>query len=276
MSDLPSEQKKNRLHRFRSWMKRAPLFLAGVIMTVAGVVVYHFIFPYPQPLTTSQVDAAISSAMASATPPPAISDQVYQAILPSLVVVQTRSRLSGGGAEDGLGSGVIINASGEILTCLHVVNDVDSITVTFYDGTQSSAQMMSSSPQSDIAVLQTAQLPAQVVPAVLGDLHAMRVGDEAYVVGNPFGLYQSMSSGIISGFGRDFQSPLGNQTLHGLIQVDTAINPGNSGGPLLNRYGQVIGIVEGIVNPVGQDFFVGIGFAVPIDVAGAAAGLPPD
>jgi len=103
----------------------------------------------------------------------------------------------------------------------------------------------------------------------------MRVGDEAYVVGNPFGIYSSMSAGVISGFNRSFQSPNRKQNLKGLIQMDTAANPGNSGGPLLNRSGEVIGIVVGILNPTDQDFFIGIGFAVPIDVAGGAAGSPP-
>ena len=104
----------------------------------------------------------------------------------------------------------------------------------------------------------------------------MHVGDEAYAVGNPFGLYSSMSAGVISGFNRTFQPRNTNLTLKGLIQIDAAVNPGNSGGPLLNRYGEVIGIVEGLANPTEQNFFVGIGFAIPINVAGGAAGLPLD
>ena len=111
---------------------------------------------------------------------------------------------------------------------------------------------------------------------MLGNPNAMRVGDEAYVVGNPYGLYSSMSAGVISGFNRTFQPVNTNLNLKGLIQIDAAVNPGNSGGPLLNRDGEVIGIVEGLVNPTNQDFFVGIGFAIPINVAGGAAGLPPD
>ena len=83
-----------------------------------------------------------------------------------------------------------------------------------------------------------------------------------------------MSAGVISGFDRTFELESGDQTLHGLIQFDAAVNPGNSGGPLLNRNGQVIGIVTGILNPVEQEVFIGIGFAVPITVAGQAAGLP--
>jgi S1-C subfamily serine protease len=84
-----------------------------------------------------------------------------------------------------------------------------------------------------------------------------------------------MSAGVISGFDRSFTPLNSKQKLHDLIQIDAAVNPGNSGGPLLNRYGQVVGIVTALVNPTEQDVFIGIGFAVPINIAGAAAGLPP-
>jgi S1-C subfamily serine protease len=214
--------------------------------------------------------------MASATPPPAYSEIVYQIIQPSLVLIQTKGTGADGKTESGLGSGVIIDDSGDILTSLHVVTDTTSIQVTFADGTQSSAQLITQQPQIDIAVLKADTPPAQIVPAVLGNPGAMRVGDEAYAVGNPFGLYSSMSAGVISGFNRTFQPPESKYKLEGLIQIDTAVNPGNSGGPLLNRYGQVIGIIEGIVNPTGEDVFIGIGFAVPINVAGGALGSPID
>ena len=113
------------------------------------------------------------------------------------------------------------------------------------------------------------------MPAILGNPNAMNIGDEAFAVGHPFGLYGSMSTGVISGFDRTFRPPNSDQRLQGLIQIDAAVNPGNSGGPLLNRYGQVVGIVTGLANPTDENFFVGIGFAVPINVAGGAAGLPP-
>ena len=165
---------------------------------------------------------------------------MYQVIRPSIVYIETKGKGSQG--EEGVGTGVVVNDKGDILTSLHVVTNSTNIQVTFADGTQSAATVSSQQPEIDIAVLKAETLPAQVVPAVMGNPNAMRIGDEAYAVGNPFGLYSSMSAGVISGFNRTFESPENNQKLTGLIQIDTAVNPGNSGGPLLNSSGQVSGI----------------------------------
>jgi S1-C subfamily serine protease len=200
---------------------------------------------------------------------------VYQAIQPSLVLVRAEHPGEDGETERGMGSGVIVNDAGDILTSLHVVTQATEINITFADGTESRAEIAIAQPENDIAVLHALQPPAQIVPAVLGNPDASRVGDEAFVVGNPFGLYSSMSSGVISGFDRSFQPEGSEHKLEDLIQIDAAVNPGNSGGPLLNRYGEVIGIVTALVNPTEHNFFVGIGFAVPIDIAGGAAGVPP-
>jgi len=273
-----SELWRARLRHIQAGLRRAVPFVAGVAAAFTALLLYNLLFPGPHPLTAREVNDTVAQALASATPPPAFSVGAYQAIQPSLVLIQTRTQTTNVDSEEGhvLGSGVIIDDSGDILTSLHVVVDAAEIQVTFADGTQSSAQVVVKQPENDIAVLRADQLPALLVPATLGNPNAMRVGDEAFVVGNPFGLYSSMSAGVISGFDRTFQPPDSDQKLQGLIQIDTAVNPGNSGGALINRYGQVIGIVEGIVNPTGQEVFIGIGFAVPIDVAGGAAGLPPD
>jgi S1-C subfamily serine protease len=249
--------------------------LFGVLAALVAFLVYSILAPGPPQLTMSEVNESVAQALASATPPPAFSTRVYQVIQPSLVFIQTQDLDQDGEAEHRVGSGVVIDDGGDILTSLHVVANASDIEVAFADGTLASAGVITEQPENDIAVLRASQLPALIVPATLGNPNAMHVGDEAFAVGNPFGLYSSMTAGVISGFDRSFQPPESDRQLEGLIQIDAAVNPGNSGGPLLNRYGQVIGIVVGIVNPTQQEVFIGIGFAVPINVATSAAGLPP-
>jgi S1-C subfamily serine protease len=247
-----------------------------MVAAFAAVLLYGAMVPGPRPLTPNDVNRAIASAMASQTPAPADSQLVYQAVEPSLVLIETNVASNVGAADGTLGSGVVIDAGGDILTCLHVVANATSIQVTFADGTRSPATVAIRQPANDIAVLQASQLPAKVVPAVLGNPRSVQVGSEAFVLGNPFGLDGSISSGVVSGLNRSFQLPNNGPMLTGLIQVDAAVNPGNSGGPLVNRDGQVIGIVSALINPTNQNVFIGIGLAVPIDVAGGATGLPPD
>lgn len=256
--------------RLRAVLAKATPFALGALAALAAMLLYRLVLPGPHVLSTAEVNQLITSNLASATPPPAFSEAVYSIIQPSLVLIKTQSS-----ADEGLGSGTIINDQGQILTSLHVVSGASTIQVTFADGTTAAAQVVASRPENDIAVLQPASLPQQVVPAVLGNPNAMRVGDEAYAVGNPFGLYGSMSAGVISGFDRSFRPESTGQTLEGLIQIDAAVNPGNSGGPLLNRYGEVVGVVTGIANPTEEHVFIGIGFAVPITVAAGGGGSPP-
>ena len=264
------------IQRFRQRVRNAFPFLSGVLAALLALFLFNILFPGTPQLTGAQVSTAINSVLASATPQPAYSAQVYQIIQPSLVLIQTNHPNADGHPGSGLGSGVIINDQGDILTSLHVVADAQNISVTFADGTESDALVTAEQPEIDIAVLQASKRPEVLVPATIGNPGSMRVGDEAYVVGHPFGLYGSMSAGVISGFDRTFQPPNSTQQIKGLIQVDAAINPGNSGGPLLNRSGHVVGIVTGVLNPTQENFFIGIGFAVPINIAAAGGGgLPP-
>lgn len=271
-----TDKLRNRIQHIRARVRSSFPFISGVLAAFLALFLYNFLFPGARQLTEEQVNNAIVSVLASATPRPAYSAQVYQVIQPSVVLIKTDFQGENGNTEKGLGSGVIINDQGDILTSLHIVANAKDISITFADGTVSDGFVLASQPEIDIAVLRAFLGPELLIPATLGNPGSMRVGDEAYVVGNPFGLYNSMSSGVISGFNRAFQPPNTNQKIEGLIQVDAAINPGNSGGPLLNRSGHVIGIVTGIINPTEDSFFIGIGFAVPINIAAAGgAGLPP-
>ncbi|HWP11418.1 MAG TPA: trypsin-like peptidase domain-containing protein [Ramlibacter sp.] len=177
--------------------------------------------------------------------------------------------------ENGVGTGVVIIDKGIILTNLHVVSGADRIKVVFADGLESSASITGIQPENDLAVLQASKIPDDLIAATMRSTSDLGPGDKVLAVGFPFGIGPSASGGVISGMKRAFRSPEGKQEMTNLIQFDAAANPGNSGGPLVTMDGEVVGIVTAILNPTPARTFIGIGFAVPIENAAAAAGLPP-
>jgi S1-C subfamily serine protease len=179
---------------------------------------------------------------------------IYQRVGPSVVIVRTGHEL---------GSGVIVADNGLILTANHVIAGGGAVTVTFADGTTSSASVAGADPKLDVAELVPAKLPQVVVPATVGG--AADVGASVVAIGNPLGLADSVSAGVISGLDRTADTSNGKFT--GLIQFDASVNPGSSGGPLLDTHGRIIGVVVSLATPDGQDAFAGIGFAVPIGAA---------
>lgn len=253
-------------------------WVLAVIVAVAVLAVAVFAFtraPDRSPITATDVNKAVQNGIAKAeedaakAPPDAAA--AYRVALPSLVTIATQ-RAGNNGPERGTGAGVVVSAEGTVLTALHVVEGARSIEVTFSDGTESSASVEDQDAATDIAVLTPERLPQVVVPAVLAG--GARVGDAVFALGHPLGLNGSLSAGVVSALDRTIQVST-DRTLKDLIQFDAAVNPGNSGGPLLNKAGQVVGIVTGLANPSEQNFFVGIGFAVPIATAGGVAGSPP-
>jgi serine protease DegS len=162
--------------------------------------------------------------------------------------------------ETSLGSGVIINANGYILTNNHVIEGADAIQVTLRDGRSAEAKVVGSDPEADLAVLKIEQ---EKLPAItIGDADALRVGDVVLAIGNPFGVGQTVTLGIVSATGR---SSLGINTFENFIQTDAAINPGNSGGALITARGELIGINTAIFSKSGGS--QGIGFAIPMSLA---------
>jgi S1-C subfamily serine protease len=230
----------------------------------------------PEPLTRSQVDQQvqerITKALEDQQAQPPDAAVVYQTILPSLVQLSSTGASETSQSSSSTGAGIVVNANGTILTALHVVADAEAIEARFADGTRARAEIVARQPENDIAALRVDQLPEVVVPAVLGG--GAQVGHPVVAVGHPFGLSQTLTTGVVSALDRSARLD-SERELSGLIQFDAAVNPGNSGGPLLNRGGQVIGIVTGLANPTDESFFVGIGFAVPIATAGGAADAPP-
>ncbi|MDT8856009.1 trypsin-like peptidase domain-containing protein [Paracoccaceae bacterium Fryx2] len=161
---------------------------------------------------------------------------------------------------NGLGTGFIVKASGDIVTNSHVVEGADTVTVTLSDGTKLPATVVGADPATDLALIRV--VPTGDLPTVaFGDSTALRVGEDVVAIGNPFGLGNSVTAGIVSALGRDINAgPFDN-----FIQTDAAINKGNSGGPLFNGAGQVVGVNTAIFSPSGGS--VGIGFAVPAETA---------
>jgi S1-C subfamily serine protease len=248
------------------------------------------------PLTVEQIDAAMRQSIAK-EPLPSAAAAAYAAVIPSVVRVvgehkpppeaaASAPKLKGKGAtkptdkaidEDGrsVGTGVVIVDKGLILTNLHVVAGADKITVNFFDGSESEAVLVSLQPEHDLAVLRAKSIPDDLHAATLRSTAGLTPGDEVIAIGFPFGIGPSASQGVISGLKREFRSPEGHRSLSNLIQFDAAANPGNSGGPLVTMDGHVVGIVTAIMNPNQQRTFIGIGFAVPIENAAAAVGMPP-
>ena len=201
--------------------------------------------------------------------PAVVSVQVEGTASPTLNMPEELKKYFGDNAPqeqaqpfEGLGSGVIIDAAkGYVLTNNHVINQAQKISVQLNDGREFDAKLVGSDEQSDIALLQLIK-PSNLTQIAIADSDKLRVGDFAVAVGNPFGLGQTATSGIISALGR---SGLNLEGLENFIQTDASINRGNSGGALLNLNGELIGINTAILAPGGGS--IGIGFAIPSNMA---------
>jgi S1-C subfamily serine protease len=279
------------------------LWLAIVVLAAALAFSFsHSLRNGQRKLTQEDINAAVLKTMETQVMPSEYA-KAYENILPSVVRVVSyvkKSRLkeeplkpragvkpkplgpATGSAsaddeevEQGVGTGVVIIDKGIILTNLHVVSGADRIKVIFSDGLEATATITGVQPENDLAVLQASKIPDDMIAATMRSTADLRPGDKVLAVGFPFGIGPSASGGVVSGLKRAFRSPEGKQEMNNLIQFDAAANPGNSGGPLVTMDGEVVGIVTAILNPTPARTFLGIGFAVPIENAATAAGLPP-
>jgi S1-C subfamily serine protease len=274
--DAAKPPRRSRLRQFIKRYDRPLLVAAGILIALAFVFARESGAPPQRQITQKDIDLAVLRTLET-KPLPSQAAKAYEVIRPSVVRVRG---LGPNASEDedneiGVGSGVIIVDKGTILTNMHVVAGAEHVSVTFFDGMESPATVIGVRPEHDLAVLQPESVPDDLVPATLRSTGDLRPGDEVVAVGFPFGIGPSVSSGVISGLGRNFRSPKGQRVLTNLIQFDAAANPGSSGGPLVTNQGEVIGIVTAILNPTEQRVFVGIGFAVPIENAAGAVGLSP-
>ena len=301
--------------RLSSWSKKfarrhertLPAVVAGlaVLALIGGWQLFH---PAPRVLTQWDIDNAVKYTLSHTDAPPADTTIAAAKVGPSVVRVEGYLSPEHAAAEakaekelakkdksikpmplrspdgkedkpDATGTGVVIDEKGDILTNLHVIRSTDRWVVTFWDGSKSDAQIVNIQPENDLAVIKAKTAPDDLKPATLASTGGLNPGDTVVAVGFPFGLGPSVSAGVISGLKREFvdpdRKPGDGGRLTNLIQFDAAANPGNSGGPLVNRDGEVVGIVTAIFNPTGQHVFAGMAFAVPIETAAKAVGTNP-
>jgi len=264
--------------KWRDLYKRheRPLAIAAFILLAAFAVASHVTkSPVAPAISQERIDAAVARSLAE-QPLPSPAAKVYEAVKGAIVLV----RAIGDALETdeylqkAAGTGVVVVNRGTILTSLHVVAGAGRIRVVFADGLESDARVVGQQPENDLAVLQAETVPDDLAAAVMRPRADLKPGDTVVAVGFPFGIGPSVSAGVVSGLKREYRSPGGESRLSNLIQFDAAVNPGSSGGPLLNAAGEVVGIVTAMLDPGGGGF-AGIGFAVPVETASAAAGTAP-
>lgn len=168
----------------------------------------------------------------------------------------------------GTGSGFVWDDEGHIITNFHVIRGASAARVTLADHTTWEARPAGTAPHQDLAMLHINAPRHRLRPLAIGTSSGLQVGQKVFAIGNPFGLDQTLTTGIISALGREITSGTG-RTIRGVIQTDAAINPGNSGGPLLDSAGRLIGVNTAIYSPSGSS--AGIGFAVPVDTVNQVA-----
>jgi Do/DeqQ family serine protease len=267
-------------------MKKTWLFFSQVV-TVLVAIWFVLVTLKPQWVRDVSIAAGDSSSAGvrffeasrtdSQTPAPGSFSAAAKKASPAVVSISTKRKSESanspmdpwfrffGGQEDeseqvGLGSGVIVSPEGYILTNNHVIEGADEIEVVLNDARRTSAKFIGSDPDTDIAIIKInlAHLPV----IVMGNSDALQIGDQVLAIGNPFGVGQTVTSGIVSALGRN---QLGINTFENFIQTDAAINPGNSGGALVDVFGNMMGINTAIVSRSGGS--MGIGFAIPMSTA---------
>jgi putative serine protease PepD len=270
------ERKPEMLH------KRTPYLIAAAALAVgagAGAGSYAAFGTDGANNTTTVVQQAAAVGSPAAATKTMSVNGVYRAAGDGVVeIIATTSGSSGsspfpfGGSgsqkSQAEGSGFVFDSAGHIITNNHVIANASAISVTFTDGSKYSATVVGADPSTDLAVLKVNAPSSKLHPLTLGDSSKLQVGDGVVAIGSPFGLEDTVTTGIVSALNRDISST-NNFSISGAIQTDAAINHGNSGGPLLNMAGQVIGVNTQIESDSGGN--EGVGFAVPSSTISSVA-----
>jgi len=249
----------------KTFLRRAlPVGAALLIGSGAGAAIYAG--------TTGSSGGSTSTVVASVPAQPAATTttglvQLYKNVSPGVVDITVQTNGGGGFGDQSAtaeGSGFVLDANGDIVTNQHVVAGATSITIRFKDGSTAKGTLLGSDPSTDLAVVKVNVDSSKLHPLTFGDSSTVQVGQQVAAIGSPFGLPESLTSGIVSALNRTITAPAPNNfSISGAIQTDAAINHGNSGGPLLNASGQVIGVNSQIESDGGGN--EGVGFAIPSD-----------
>ena len=251
-----------------AFLRRAlPIGAALAIGTGAGAAIYAGSSGHSTS-TPATIVASVPAQPAAATTPSLV--QLYKNAAPGVVdiVVNTNGSGFGGQGSTAEGSGFVVDTSGNIVTNDHVVTGATSIKVRFQSGKTVKATLVGTDPSTDIAVIKVSVSASELHPLTFGSSSAVQVGEPVAAIGSPFGLPETLTSGIVSAVNRTITAP-NNYSISGAIQTDAPINHGNSGGPLLNASGQVIGVNAQIESDSGGND--GVGFAIPSDAVKSVA-----
>lgn len=254
--------------------KQKTLLIVGVAigaflgLVVGGVLLREMQVTRKQAATQSTSYNAAHADVSNLLPDERNTVSVFENVAPSVVFITSITRqvdwfsMRATEVPQGSGSGFIWDKTGAVVTNYHVIANASSLSVTLSDGSNYKAEIVGVEPSKDIAVLRIKAPESKLTAVNIGSSDRLIVGQKVLAIGNPFGLDQTLTVGIVSALGRQIQSP-SQRTINDVIQTDAAINPGNSGGPLLDSQGRVIGVNTAIVSPSGA--YAGIGFAVPIN-----------
>ena len=241
-----------------------------LLALLAGFLLWTFWGQLPKPwrdLNPAAVERAVTARGALADIEETTTE-IFRKVSPSVVHITTLVTASGPfnlnaqQVPEGTGSGFVWDQDGHIVTNFHVIRDASAAVILFADGSSWRGRLVGAYPAKDLAVLAIDAPASKLQPIVLGSATDLEVGQMALAIGNPFGLDQTLTTGVVSALDREMESVPG-RVIRNMIQTDAAINPGNSGGPLLDSAGRLIGVNSSILSPSGA--YAGIGFAIPVD-----------
>lgn len=235
--------------------------LSGIYGVIVILLIFAFVFEQQKTDALNQIISSSKNLVPSNLMSPLSLADLFSQSQDGVVQIVVR-KSTDNATDRAIGSGIVYDLNGHIITSNHVVDQYQKIRVVFHDGMSYPAKITGTDPFADLAVIKVDAAPQTLHTLSLGDSSKLRIGDQVIAIGSPFGLTGSMTTGIISQLGRILNPPnIGSFSIPNVIQTDAAINPGNSGGPLLNDRGEVIGINTAIQTETGE--FSGVGFAIP-------------